>query len=205
MADTTSPRSPVLSEANRSRRREILLAAERILQREGHASLTARRIAAEAGMSLGHITYNFSGMDEVVSETYRLISSRLRAASEAVMAGVEGDPLARLDAFLRAGFGEDFLDPQHLRLRVDFWARAMTSEAVARTDAALYDHYRRDLTGLLNDVAGENPARLARVPAIADTIMATLDGLWVDWMRRRDPVGIANGLDTTMAMVRALL
>lgn len=203
-SDRQSARPRVLTAANLNRREEILQAAERVLQREGYAGLTARRVAAEAGFSLGHLSYNFSGMDEILSETYRRLSGRLRERSDAVTAP-DVTPLDRLSAFLHAGFSAGFLDPGHLRLRIDFWSAALTSPVIAETERALYAHYRRDLTALLEAVAGEAPARRARVPLLTDTLMATLDGLWLDWMRRRDEEGVRNGLRGCMELVRALL
>lgn len=193
-----------LSKANLSRREEILSAAEIVLRRDGYAGLTARKVASEAGFSLGHITYNFSGMDEVLSETYRRLSARLRdsmARSDA--AGAE--PFARLDSFLRAAFTPEFLDPGHLRLRIDLWSAALTSPVIAATESGLYAHYRADLEALLLEIAGPEAARRAHVALLTDTLMATLDGLWLDWMRRRDEAGIRNGLQGCLDLVRALL
>ena len=196
---TRAPRK--LSEANINRREEILQATERVLRREGYSGLTARKVAAEAGFSLGHITYNFNGMDEVLSETYRRLSGRLREKSPA-----DGEtPLARLESFIRAGFTPEFLEPGHLRLRIDFWSAALTSQVIADTEAGLYDHYRGDLTTLLEGVAGEDPARRAQIPLLTDTLMAALDGLWLDWMRRRDAAGVQNGLEGCMVLIRTLL
>jgi TetR/AcrR family transcriptional regulator, transcriptional repressor of bet genes len=43
------------SQTQTDRRSEIAEAALRVLAREGHAGLTARKVAAEAGLALGHI------------------------------------------------------------------------------------------------------------------------------------------------------
>ncbi|MCL4068288.1 TetR family transcriptional regulator [Pseudomonas sp. GX19020] len=193
-----------LSEANINRREEILDATERVLRRDGYSGLTARKVAAEAGFSLGHITYNFSGMDEVLSETYRRLSGRLRE-STANAGCADAPPLARLAGFLDAAFTPEFLDAGHLRLRIDLWSAALTSGVIAATESELYGHYRSDLEGLLLAVAGDDPARRAQVPLLTDTLMATLDGLWLDWMRRRDDAGIRHGLKGCMALVHALL
>jgi AcrR family transcriptional regulator len=67
------------------RRAQIARAAIACLQRDGHARLTARAIAAEAGISRGHITYNFRDMDGVLAEAYRPTAEDLRAASAAAM------------------------------------------------------------------------------------------------------------------------
>jgi hypothetical protein len=38
-------------------------------------------------------------------------------------------------------------------------------------------------------------SRRDRVPAVCDVVMATLDGLWLDWMRRRDRSAVDRGLE----------
>ncbi|MBL9053121.1 MAG: TetR family transcriptional regulator C-terminal domain-containing protein [Tabrizicola sp.] len=183
------------SQTRTDRRSEIAEAALRVLAREGHAALTARKVAAEAKLALGHISYHFNGMDEVLAEAYRLLSARLRAASDAT------DPRAtamdRLSAFLQAGFSRDFLTPAHIRARIDLWSAAASHPAVAETERELYAHYRARLTDLLMPLAAPD-----RIPALTDTIMATLDGLWLDWMRRQDPQAVGNSLDTLIEMVR---
>lgn len=187
----TMPRSQTQTD----RRREIAEAALRVLGREGHAGLTARKVAAEAGLSLGHITYNFSGMDEVLAEAYRLLSAQLREASDPPQPAT---PQERLSAFLRAGFTGDFLTPAHLRIRIDLWSAALAHPAVAETERALYAHYRARLEELLAPLVAPD-----RIPALADLIMAALDGLWLDWMRRRDTGAIDNGLRLIEELVRA--
>jgi hypothetical protein len=40
---------------------------------------------------------------------------------------------------------------------------------------------------------------------VSDLIMATLDGLWLDWMRRRDPQAVQNGLEACVLFARLRL
>ncbi|MFO1203660.1 MAG: TetR family transcriptional regulator C-terminal domain-containing protein [Tabrizicola sp.] len=187
---TEAPRSQTQTD----RRTAIAEAALRVLGREGHAGLTARKVAAEAGLALGHITYNFSGMDEVLAEAYRLLSAQLRAASDTAPPAT---PQARLSAFLRAGFAGDFLTPAHLRIRIDLWSAALVHPAVAETERALYSHYRARLEELLAPLVTP-----ARITPLTDLVMTTLDGLWLDWMRRRDAAAVDNALGLIEDLVR---
>lgn len=177
------------------RRHDIAAAALVCLQTGGYAALTARKIAAEAGLSLGHISYHFASMDEVLSEAYRLASANLGKAEAALLAVGSGEavtPAARLAAFLAAGFTPAILTPAHLRVRIDLWSAALSHPAIAETELALYTDYRARLTGHLTALA--LPAHAPRIVAVADLIMAALDGLWLDWMRRRDEGAVQNGL-----------
>lgn len=197
----TKPRRPTRSSDDR--KGDIARAAVKILQSEGYAALTARKVACAADISLGHISYNFSGMDEVLSEAYRLASATLRDATSATVANSEKDPICRVRAFLHAGFSDSFLQPEHLRMRIDLWSAALAHPEIAKTEAALYQRYREDLESLLSVLA--SPDRRPQIKAVSDTIMATLDGLWLDWMRRRDREAIQNGLELCEFLIRKCL
>jgi TetR/AcrR family transcriptional repressor of bet genes len=190
---------------SRDRRGDIVRAALKVLQTKGYAALTARKVAAEADISLGHISYNFSGMDEVLSEAYKLASATLRAATDQGLETSAQEPIEQVRAYLVAGFGDYFLQPDHVRTRIDLWSAALAHPAIAETEHALYQRYRDELDALLIAVAGENPARRGKVQMVSDTIIATLDGLWLDWMRRRDSQAVQNGLDCCMYLVRKIL
>lgn len=203
MTDTENNKP--LSRFKQNRRRDIAEAARRVLAREGYAQLSARKVAAEAGLSLGHITYNFSGMDDVLAEAYHVTSEQLREASMRSLATAASDPLARLEAFLRAGFTDEFLEFHHLRMRIDLWSAACNSDVLADTERVLYDHYRQTLRELLMPLAAPNPRTVESIPALLDTVMATQDGLWLDWLRRRDSVAVENGLRMCVVLVRSTL
>lgn len=185
------------------RRLEIAEAALRCLERVGYAELTARKIAAEAQMSLGHISYHFTGMEEVLVEAYALAAKRLQAAGEAKISMPGATPAERLDAFLKAGFTDEFLSPAHLRVRIDLWSAALSYPALAATERALYDRYREQLDRLLHQVS--DPWKTDRIPMVSDLIMATLDGLWLDWMRRKDEAAVKNGLEACVLFARLRL
>jgi TetR/AcrR family transcriptional repressor of bet genes len=190
-----APRTP-------SRKDDIVAAALTCLQRDGYAALTARKIAAEAGLSPGHISYHFASMDDLMSQAYHLAANRLRQ-SEATLLAATSTPVQRLQAFLAAGFTSDFLQRPHLRMRIDLWSAALSHPAIAETERALYDRYRAALVQHLTALAA--PGKAVQVPAVTDLIMATLDGLWLDWMRRSDAAAVQNGLTLCLTLAQAEL
>lgn len=181
------------------RRAQIARAALAVMARGGVAQLTARRVVAEAGLSLGHLTYNFEGMDDVLSEAYRLLSADLAEAGEAALQAA-GSAEARVSAFVRAGFAAPFLMPDHLRLRLDLWSAARWHDGIAATERDLYDRYRDRLTGLLAPFGAPSD----RVAAVVDVVMAALDGLWLDHARRADAVALERGLAECEALLFSL-
>lgn len=173
------------------------------LKRDGYAALTARKVAQAAGLSLGHLTYSFVDMDELLAETYRLASDSLRHATDLELDSAGEDPWARLEGFLRAGFAPEILDPGYLRMRVDLWSAALTHPKIAETERALYDRYRLALEGLLRAAGPMTDATVVR--ALTDAVMALLDGLWLDVLRRGDPDAVENGIGACMDLARTRL
>jgi AcrR family transcriptional regulator len=197
-----SGRRPRVFRTAEERRAEIIEAAFECIQEAGYANLTARRIAERSHISLGHITYNFKDMKEVLLETYRLASRLLYDASQHDLDRSPKEPLGKLRAFLETGFSEPFLKRDYVRVRVDLWSAALTDEDIATAERQLYQRYRQGLAVLVSDAAGSGVDE-AEIDLLVDTIMATLDGLWLDWVRRGDTKAVRNGLDGCLRLVEA--
>ena len=185
------------------RRKQIAEAALRALQSVGHAGLTARKVATEAGMSLGHLTYHYKDMAEILAAAFRIASEQVQAAGRQALIQPGGTPSERLDRFLRASFTSDLMTPAHLRLRVDLWSAALTRPDIAKIELALYQSHREAVERLLDRMAADYA--IDRIPVVADMIMATLDGLWLDWLRRGDEAAVRNGLDGCVLFARLRL
>ena len=70
--------SPVTKEPPRSETAEALLdAAERLLVEVGHAGISTRRLAAEAGANQGLVHYYFGSIDEVFVQVLERFTGRL--------------------------------------------------------------------------------------------------------------------------------
>lgn len=185
------------------RRAQIASACLRALQAHGHSGLTARKVAAEAGLSLGHLTYHFKDMDAVLAAGFELAAEEVQRAGREALIRPGGTTAERLDRFLRAGFGGDLMTPAHLRLRVDLWSAALTHPGIAAIERALYVSHREAVERLLDRMAAGYAYE--RIPAVADMIMATLDGLWLDWLRRGDQRAVNNGLEGCVLFARLRL
>ena len=86
----TEPRVPQQARGE-ERRERILRATLGIIGRDGIAGVTHRRIADEAGVPLGSLTYWFATKDDLLREALRLFvdeeTARLRRAGEAIEEG----------------------------------------------------------------------------------------------------------------------
>ncbi|MGH8130947.1 MAG: TetR family transcriptional regulator C-terminal domain-containing protein [Steroidobacteraceae bacterium] len=179
---SSAARKPRYERRVASDRREALVeAAIESLKRFGHEGLSVRRIAAEAGVSIGLINHHFPNKDALVAESYRSFSRQLTASFEAAVISAGTEPRARLRAFFKAVFSRPNLDPQVLTAWVVFWGLLQVSPEMR----AVHDEEGRgygDLLGtLLKDLAKESgrlrfDTRLATIG-----LTALLDGLWLEW------------------------
>lgn len=188
---------------SQDRRSLIIKAAFQCLQEHGYAKLTARKIAEHSNISLGHITYHFKDMKEVLVETYRYASLTLFEATQQELSRSDKSPIDQLRVFLGTGFTKIFLKREYLRVRIDLWSAALAHEEIAGAERELYGRYRSRLNELLHDVATDRGCGSEAIPFLADTLMATQDGLWLDWERRHSESAIRNGLDGCIALVNA--
>lgn len=187
-----------------SRRQELIRATLRVLERDGWSRLTARKVAAEAGLSLGHITYHFRSMDDLLLAACHQMSDDLRAFAEAHPAAMPDDAMGRFTAFVRAAFRPEFLTPGYLRIRIDLWSAAQVHPAIASADRALQVRYRGQLIALLEDVARPHGTEHL-APDIADAVIATMDGLWLAIARHHDPGEVERGLRVCCNYTQLLL
>lgn len=191
-----NPARRVLRPTN-ERRTEIVRAALAILREKGAAGLTARAVAARADLALGQVSYHFRSMEELLIETHRAATAELAAVTAAHTKDIPDDPEARLAAFLRGGLADHVLSDDYLKPRVELWAAARHLPALADTEREVYDRYRVNLGRLLSDYG------VADVTPVCDAIIAVLDGLWLDWLRRGDARSVDHVLDACMTLARA--
>lgn len=75
-------------------------------------------------------------------------------------------------------------------MRIDLWSAALSHPAIADTERALHDRCRAEPDSLPTAIA--RPEKSGPIPVVSDLIMATLDGIWLDWMRRRNQTSAQN-------------
>lgn len=126
----------------------ILDAAERLLVEVGHAGITTRRLAAEAGVNHGLVHYYFGSMENVLVETLERFTDRLvhrqRAMYAADLPFIEKwrTAMRYLDEDFRSGYQKVWLELHALA-----WNRPELKRKVARVDA----QWRRVLTDAFSE------------------------------------------------------
>jgi TetR/AcrR family transcriptional repressor of bet genes len=163
-----------------SDRREALVdAAIESLKRWGHEGLSVRRIAAEAGVSIGLINHHFPHKDSLVAESYRAFSRRLSQSYEAAVAAAGKDPRTRLRAYFNAFFSNPNLDPQVLTAWVVYWSLVQVSPEMRAVRDEEGRGYSAVLGRLLSDLAQSRGGVPVDLGLVVSGLTALLDGLWL--------------------------
>lgn len=149
-------------------RAELLLnAAIKVMQSEGYAAVTARKVAQESGAAVGHINRHFASLSELKCQAFLAIvhekSAEHKAASEA-LSGTEA-VLALL-----GGCNKKTRD-------IEIWREV---SVLAHQDRALHEIFKYALNlwhGMLNDVIKKNQLRCHdTAPATAWRLIALVLG-----------------------------
>jgi DNA-binding transcriptional regulator YbjK len=122
--------------AAESRRREILVAALRVITAGGPDAITYRRVAAEAGVPLGSLTYYFESREDLVREAFR----HYIVATGAFLAELENEIPAATPADLVRLLVEmarrEFIDPAMVRAEYEMILYAARDPELWREVAA---------------------------------------------------------------------
>lgn len=185
-------------------RREMLVAATlRCLVRDGHAGISVRRIATEAGVSVGLLNHHFGSIDALIADTYQKIASELTTALRQEIQQA-ATPAQKMDAFLVGSFSPRVMDPQLLGVWVVFWSLIRHSEHVSQSHEKSYRAYLDLLRQLLDDMAASEGFVIHDTRLAAIGLSAMLDGLWIEWCLNPETFSPANGLHICRCWIKGL-
>lgn len=143
-------------------RSSLLAAAHRVLITAGYANFSMRRVAAEAGVSVGNLQYYFSTKDALtaalldsVIEDYLLDFDAMRSS---------GTPKEQFERIIRAVF-EDLRNPDTTRFFPELWSLSNHEPQLTAKVDGMYARYRAVLAELVTEinphVGDEKAAQLA--------------------------------------------
>jgi AcrR family transcriptional regulator len=185
-------------------RRDLLIAATLTsLARDGHAGISVRRIATEAGVSVGLLNHHFGSIDALIAETYHKLASELTTALWQEVDQAQG-PAARLDAFLAGSFSSRVMDPKLLGVWVVFWSLIRHSDPVNDSHEKSYRAYLELIRQLLDDLAASEGFVIHDTRLAAIGLSAMLDGLWLEWCLNPGTFSPADGLHICRCWIQGL-
>jgi AcrR family transcriptional regulator len=192
------PSTPIESAISPSRARAveaILDAAERLLIEVGHAGITTRRLASEAGLNQGLVHYYFGSLDEVLLQALKRFTTRLierqRSMYQADVPFIEKwrRAMEYLEQDLAAGYPKIWLELQALG-----WNRPEIRERIARVGA----EWREVLADAFEKAADEYGLAPREFPseALVSLVMTFNQGIELERLS-----GLSKGHDELLAWI----
>ena len=163
------------------RRRHLGEAVLRCILKNGSAGLSVRRIAAEAGVSLGLIRYHFGEFDELIAYAFDMTTDAFFQSIEAALERAGSNPQARLDAFIVVSFSPLMLDRDVLGVWVVFWGLILHSRRMGSAQRREYSLYIALVEGLLSALAATDGIPIRNIKLASVGFTALMDGLWLAW------------------------
>lgn len=196
--------TPKNRRAEPDERRELLVAATlRCLVRDGHAGISVRRIATEAGVSVGLLNHHFGTIDALIADTYQKLASELTTALHREI-DLAQTPAEKIDAFLTGSFSPRVMAPELLGAWVVFWSLIRHSEHVSQSHEKSYGAYLDLLSQLLGNLAASEGFVIHDTRLAAIGLSAMLDGLWIEWCLNPETFSPANGLHICRCWIKGL-
>jgi AcrR family transcriptional regulator len=149
-----------------------------VIQREGAASATVRRVSEAGGFSIGVITHYFSDKDELIAFAFDWLAEQSFAQLDRSLAAAEPG-LPRLQAAL------EFMVPLEQErsfpaVWLSLWSGAMHNPRLAAVHRRFYGRWRRILARCLAEAASRGEITLpAKATDTIDLLAAGVDGLWL--------------------------
>lgn len=181
------------------RRQMLIDAAIRCLAEGGIAAFTVDRISREANVSRGLINHHFDGISGLLIEVYEAMTQSMLAAGRETLF-FEGGPEERLTAVIDTMFRPPMFAKSSLRAWLALWGEVATNPRLKASHRKSYDAYRRAIGDALNEIAKARKVKLDG-EALAMTVIALIDGLWIEWCLDSSVVD----RDTARAAVYAVL
>jgi len=187
-------------------REALLESAITSLQEKGYAGTTARDVAARAGVSLGAIGYHFGTVQELLDAA---LAKAVRRWFEPLigMLSRSEPPLS----FAQLGSALDrLLDTlaDNRPLVIAYFEALLRAERSVRLRtelAADLDEFRQALSAGIAVLLAEQPEIAGPDPqAAASLVMATFDGLIIQWLLAPDQVPTGQQIADTLSRTAAL-
>lgn len=179
------------------RRAMIVEAARAVIVRDGVGATGLRDIAAEAGVSVGTVTYHFGSVAEILNEVVVLETERFYGAI-VIAVDAEPDPVEALRMLVAPLFGDTEQVRQHWRIWSDYWTAVVRRPEVAAEYAERIRVWEACLVRVIRRGADAGVFRGGAEPVDPDTVALKL-AAYSDGVATQIAQGVP-GLTNTVAL-----
>jgi TetR/AcrR family transcriptional repressor of bet genes len=188
------------------RREAILRAAFAVAARERLGAVTARAVAAEAGVSAGLVFFYFESVDKLLVELLDwLLAHTLVAADTPDRLSEVSDPGARMMLAIRRDV--EWLPKQRERVELffDYWVLGTRHPAIRRKIRRALNRYRDAFEPLARALVESDPERYSGMSAegLASVAAGFVEGCALQVVMDPTEFDVERSMTTLAALVRA--
>ncbi|MFC1557112.1 TetR/AcrR family transcriptional regulator [candidate division KSB1 bacterium] len=181
------------------RKKEILLAAMRIVARKGIKNITIDEIAVSAGIGKGTIYEYFSSKEEIFGAAIIEFLDKIEEL-QAKRFFRATTPRAKLKAILDSWIDASKEEDEELMtLMVDVWAEGVRQSNLEFKEVfdlkKVYDQYRDIVSAIIDDGINRGEFRKVNSGIVAGLFLATVDGLMIQWLLDKENLDLNKSAD----------
>ena len=187
------------------RREEILRAAFAVAARDRLTGVTARAVAAEAGVSSGLVFFHFHSVDALLVELLDWLLERTLVAGEvAFLVAADPDPATRMMAVIRRDIERLPRQRARVELFFDYWVLGTRHPGIRGRIRKALDRYRDAFRPLAAAVVQSDPARYAGITAegLATVAASFVEGCALQVVMDPEQFDVERSMSTLSALVR---
>lgn len=183
----------------------MLRAAATVAIRDRIAGVTARAVAAEAGVSSGLVFFHFGSVEQLVVELLDWLLERTIVPAIDAEPLLPGDePAARLIEAMRSDLARLPSQRQRLELFFEYWVMGSRHPEVRRTIRGALDRYRLALRPIAAAVIERYPDRYVGVSpeALTEVVASFVEGCAMQVVLDPERFDVERSMTTLAALVR---
>lgn len=161
------------------RRRELVEAGIRCIQRHGIAGFTVEKIADEAGVSIGLTSRYFDGRDGLLTAVYEHLIEAIPRLAPCRTSNLS-ESIAIVVGVIDSNFTTEIYSRKNFAVWLSLYAEMQFNDALRAKRGALAQEYNATLAQHLSNIA-QFRALTLDAPTVASDFVAYLDGLWLKW------------------------
>jgi len=162
------------------RRRELIEATMRSIAKFGYSGTTIETICEEAQVSRGLINHHFGSKEELIRQSYKALRDEWVAQTHGAVGESYADPEDKLRAMIRVSFGPTMFKQEYLGIWAGFWSAIGKSPALRKMNRELFEK-DREAYELIFEEIGRKRGRQIDTRRAALTVIALIDGFWLEW------------------------
>jgi len=175
------PRSDALKGMVKEEKLEYLLnTAFRCLSRYGYSGTTMERMAEEAGVSKGTLTYYFKNKEDITCRIASHVAARFFSEVRQALQGLD-DPRERLVRAIELLWTGYMAQPELITGYYDLWAQSFFYPALKEQVIAIYTEFRRIFLDELVRLSAEAGPDGKRLLSDAILIAGVVDGVAIQF------------------------